>query len=295
MLRERLAMQVSRRMGLPAPRESHARVFVKSDAEYAGVYGVVEPIDKRFLARNFGEDEGYLYEYRWNDPYRFDVVQPDLQWYEARFEPKTHEAASAWSLFQPIKDLVQIINDTEASQVETALQAHLDLRTYIVQAAIDNFLSEPDGLLGGLGMNNFYLYRFKERAGSQLIVWDRDLSFERLETPAPRHNFDTNVLAAKIWEAPSLRRLYLQTLVDLSDLTAGWLEQEIIDEYATIREAVLADPRKPYSNEEFEEAIEFLKRFARERAGIVRAQVADLAPEMASGRSPSRNRSFRKP
>ena len=292
MVRERLAMQVFRRMGLPAPRESHARVFVKGDREYAGVYGVVEAIDKKFLTRNFGEDEGYLYEYRWNDVYRFDFVRPDLEWYATRFEAKTHETASASSLFQPIKDLVQIINDSEASSVEAALQSHLDLRTYILQIAIDNFLSEPDGLLGGLGMNNFYLYRFNDGKASQLIVWDRDLSFEQLELPAPQHNFDTNGLAAKIWEAPALRRLYLQALLDVADsIGPQWLEQEISDEYAQIRDAVLADPRKPYSNEEFEATIEFLKRFARERADIVRAQVAELS----NGSLPSRNRQLRRP
>jgi hypothetical protein len=326
MIRERLAMQVFRRMGLPAPRVSHARVFVKGDREYAGVYGVVEVIDKKFLARNFGEDGGYLYEYRWYDEYRFDYVRPDLEWYATRFEPKTHETNSTSELFQPIKDLIQTINNTEASTVESALQPYLDLRSYVIQIAIDNFLSEPDGLLGGLGMNNFYLYRFKGRSDSQLIVWDRDLSFERLNAPPPQHNFETNVLAAKIWEAPELRRLYLQTLVDVGDsigpapglpyvgdpaerqcpavfdeTPCGWLEQEIFDEYAQIREAVLADPRKPYSNEDFEGTIEFLKQFARERADIVRTNVAVLAPELRvgsrppNGSSPSLNRQSQRP
>ena len=51
MIRERLAMQIFRRMGLQAPRESHARVYVGGTREFAGVYGVVEVIDKDFLQR----------------------------------------------------------------------------------------------------------------------------------------------------------------------------------------------------------------------------------------------------
>lgn len=320
MIRERLAMQVFQRMGLPAPRESHARVFVKSDGEYAGVYGVVEVIDKNFLERNFGENDGFLFEYQWQDPYRFDFVRPDLEWYAARFAPKTHETAATSTLFDPIRRLVQIIRDADPATLEETLKPYLDLRTYVTHIAIENVLSEPDGLLGGLGMNNFYLYRFEGSSQSQLIVWDQDLAFEWLETPAPLHNVDTNVLAAKIWSNPELRAFYLRSLLEVADAigpaagapagpacssspwaACGWLEQEIVREYAQIREAALADSSKPHSNEEFEATIEFLRRFARERSGIVRAYVAELAPEIvaesrgSSGRLPSRNLQPRKP
>ena len=55
---------------------------------------------------------------------------------------------------------------------------------------------------------------------------------------------------------------------------------EIVREYEQIREAALADPRSPHSDEAFEESIEFLKRFARERGDIVRSYVAALTPEL---------------
>ncbi|MGH9253992.1 MAG: CotH kinase family protein, partial [Vicinamibacterales bacterium] len=158
MIRERLAMLVFRRMGLPAPRESHARVYIGGDRAFAGVYGVVEVIDKRFLERTFGEDDGYLYEYQWQEPYGFEPPRSDLEWYAARFEPKTHETAATATLFSPIRDLVQVINDAPESDFEATLEPYLNIRKYITHIAIENFLSEPDGLLGGLGMNNFYLY-----------------------------------------------------------------------------------------------------------------------------------------
>ena len=305
MIRERLAMLVFRRMGLPAPRETHARVYVGGNREFAGVYGVVEVIDKRFLERAFGEDDGYLYEYQWQEPYGFGPPRDDLEWYAARFDPKTHETAGMFTLFGPIRDLVQAINDAPDTSLEEWVHPYLDVRRYITHIAIENFLSEPDGLLGGLGMNNFYLYRFERTARSELIPWDQDLAFEWLDSPAPWHNVDTNVLAAKIWATPYLRDLYLRTLVEIAavvgppngagavtdpstrrcpapkgDPPCGWLEEEIFREYAQIRESALADPRTPHSDEAFEESIEFLKRFARERGGIVRAGVAQVAPEL---------------
>ena len=71
-LHERLSMLLFRRMGIPAPREAYARLYVND--QYAGLYIIVEPIDKKFLRRNFDEDGGYLYEYRWNDEYYFQYL-----------------------------------------------------------------------------------------------------------------------------------------------------------------------------------------------------------------------------
>jgi CotH kinase protein len=305
MIRERLAMQIFRRMGLQAPRESHARVYVGGTREFAGVYGVVEAIDKDFLQRSFGENDGFLYEYEWQEPYGFEPLREDLEWYAARFSPKTHETAATSTLFAPIRELVDAINNAPETRLEEELQPYLNLRRYITHIAVENFLSEPDGLLGGLGMNNFYLYRFEGTNHSAMIPWDQDLAFELLESPPPWHNFEANVLARKIWSMPELRNVYLQTLVDVAASVGppvgsrpvtdsstrqcpappgaprcGWLETEIVREYEQIREAALADPRSPHPDEAFEEAIEFLKRFARERGDVVRSYVAALTPEL---------------
>jgi hypothetical protein len=312
MIRERLAMLVFRRMGIAAPRESHARVYVGGNREFAGVYGVVEAIDKDFLKRNLGEDEGYLYEYQWQEPYGFQNPRAGLDWYATRFEPKTRESAATHSLFAPIDALVQTINDAEEWRLEDALGPYLDVRRYITHIAIENVLSEPDGLLGGLGMNNFYMYRFEGRNEFAMIPWDQDLAFEYLETPSPSHNVDSNVLAAKIWASPELRYAYFRALMDVAasigppsgtpDVTdpstrqcpappdqpaCGWLEREVFRQYAQIRASALEDPRTPHSDEAFEESIEFLKRFARERGDIVRQYIAALAVDTAAEPSPS--------
>src|SRR5262245_3312090 len=51
-IHETVAMRVFERLGVPAPREAHARLYVND--EYIGLYAIVESIDKRFLARVFG-------------------------------------------------------------------------------------------------------------------------------------------------------------------------------------------------------------------------------------------------
>ena len=67
-MHERLSMLFFRRMGLKAEREAHARLFVNN--AYAGLYTIVESVDKTFLTKNFGEDDGHLYEYDFDNASR---------------------------------------------------------------------------------------------------------------------------------------------------------------------------------------------------------------------------------
>ena len=56
--------------------------------------------------------------------------------------------------------------------------------------------------------------------------------------------------------------------------TRGWMEREIDREYAQIRDLVYGDTQKPFTNEQFEQEVETLKVFARERPPFVEAEVA---------------------
>ena len=87
-------------------------------------------------------------------------------------------------------------------------------------------------------------------------------------------------------ESPDLRTLYLDTLLEAGRLagevpldtlpgdTRGWLEREIDRANALIAPSVLTDTLKPYTNDEFVAAVEYLRLFARERATFVNADVA---------------------
>ena len=52
-------------MGLDAEREAHARLFINN--AYVGLYTIVESLDKTFLKKNFGENDGHLYEYSFDN------------------------------------------------------------------------------------------------------------------------------------------------------------------------------------------------------------------------------------
>jgi hypothetical protein len=281
MMRERLAMAFFRMMGIPAPRESHARVYIND--EYAGAYTVVEDVDPVFLERNFGESSGYLYGYKLVFPWGFGYLGPDTSNYSPLpFKPENN---LIYTDPFPLEAMVRTINQAPDEQFSIAVSQYIDLIGLFRLLATQNFVSEQDSFLGDYSMNNFFLYRFQNNIRSTFIPWDESNAFWAIDWDI-FHNFQSNVLTSRALNAaPDLIALYKDTLRQAADAaggSGGWLEQEIIKEYAQIRQAVYEDQLKlcrgtdnliPCSNEEFEEAVAHLIRFAQQRAAFVRSQL----------------------
>lgn len=284
LVHESVTMKMFARLGLPAPREAHARLFVNN--EYVGVYVIVESIDRTFIARLFGAAEadvergGYLYEYQWLRPYGFEELGPTLEPYAALFTPKTRESDSMAALYNPIRDLVLAIS--EDSSVELSeVRAKLDVERALKYLAIENFMAETDGLVGEWGLHNFHLYRFQDGQPAQLIPWDKDAAFSSAHHPIDYH-LEANVLVARAMAVPELQAVYVNTLLacaavaeepDAAD-QRGWLEREVDRETSLIRSAVESDPVTPFSFDQFEGEINRLVQFARSRSGIVRCALS---------------------
>jgi spore coat protein H len=283
MITNRLSMLIFRNMGIAAPRVAHVRLFAGAAREYVGVYAATEEVTPAFLRARFGEDNGYLYEFNHlqGDNWGFQDPGPRLGWYVPRFTPKTHDFESVANLYLPIRDLVQRINDAPQSDLESRLTGYLDVNSFITQLAIQNFVAQTDGLVGGVGANNFYLYRFAGKNLSVLIPWDQGNAFASFESgfdPPPWWNMETNVLASKIWNEPKYRARYLAALLQIADLvsTNGFLLAEAQRDYQQIRDAVYADPLAPYPLSQFEQAHTTTQQYIRTRPDEVRQFVASL-------------------
>src|SRR5262249_51963480 len=233
-----------------------------------------------FVRANFGEDTGYLYEFNHleNDNWGFQDPGPQLGWYVPRFTPKTHDFESVASLYMPIRDLVQRINDAPQSDLESGLGGYLDLNSFITELAIQNFVTQTDGLVGSVGVNNFYLYRFAGKNLSVLIPWDQGNAFGWLDVLPPSWNMDTNVLASKIWNEPKYRARYLAALLQVADLasTDGWLMSEAQRDYQQMGAGVYGDRLAPYPRTRSEQRHAKPQQFTRARPAAARRDVASL-------------------
>jgi len=292
MIKERVVMQLYNEMGIPAPREVHARLFVNN--AFVGLYAIVESIDKDFLKRTIGENDGYLYEFKHTDPYGFEYLGSDLEKYAEFFEPKTHENDSMMSLYRPIRELAWAVNESPDSMFVSSTDEYLDIRKFLTYVAVENFVADHDGVLGDWGMNNFYLYRFEGSMLSQLLPWDKDSSFWAWDYGIWT-NMEANALTRRALNEPTLQLAYIEALRRCANLAlrvpepvlvpapeasrrrsinedapqAGWLERQISFAYSQIREIALSDTVKPFSNERFEDEVTKMLEFSRSRPRYV--------------------------
>ena len=157
LIREFMAMAVYRRMGEAAPRESFAKLYINN--VYQGLYAIVEEIDGDFAERETGESGGYLFDYHWTFAFYGDDLGPNLETYKPMFEPRTHELETDDELYGPLRDLFDNANEPDDALWLDLIGQRLDLPQFMKCHGIEAFVAEGDGLLGYVGMNNFYLFR----------------------------------------------------------------------------------------------------------------------------------------
>jgi len=300
MLREPVAFKFFREMELPAPRVVYARLTVNN--QFLGLYTLVEPIDKKFLKRVLGENDGYLYEFkRPTEHYLFTYIGEELEPYAALFEPKTRETASMFDLYRPIKEMTSAIAQSPSHRFVEMTSEFLDLRKFLTYVAVEAFLAERDGILGEWGMNNFYLYRFENSNRFQLLPWDRDTALFDLELSV-YSRIQYNVLMRRLMENSEMRAVYEGALRRCAEIAMrpeadpasddgkntpgarpGWLERTVNSAYLQIRSVAHQDTQMPFSVEEFEAAVEKVVQIARRRSGAVLQTIA-AAQGSATGR-----------
>jgi hypothetical protein len=292
-------MKLYTRLGMPASRVAHVKVLV--NGEYAGLYTIVESVDKIFLERHYGESDGHLYKYDYDgddQPHYLEYLGEDPSQYSPEpFQPETHELDPDP---QPLVELMRAIEQASDSDFQARVGAYVDLRQFMIHVAVETFLADTDGMLGDWGVNNFYFYRLQNRSLSIFIPWDKSEAFKGGVEHGIWHNvYDVpswlrNRLMSRAERFHELRDVYLDALLACADLVLatapgegagdspalegtaaiGWLESEIVRGYQQIRLAVQEDPVKPFSDDVFEASVGELVAFARSRSEFVRGDVA---------------------
>src|SRR5687767_1914936 len=273
-VRESTSMAFIKRMGQPAPRESFGRVYI--NGAYEGLYALVEAVDSAFLARELPDGLGYLFEHKYLHGFHAEFLGDDYAAYKVRFEAQTHRLESDHTLYAPIRELFREVNQDVDAVWRERVGWLVDLNQVVTHVAIETFLAEFDGFLGGAGMANFYLYRPLASNVHRLIAWDRDTTFQEVDAPIFARASE-NALVSRALRFPDLRTLYLDVLEQCARAAAQdrWLEAEIDQAYQLIRDAVYQDSTKPSSNEDYEAAVAHLMSFAKQRPAFVLNAVAN--------------------
>lgn len=257
-MREKMHSDFCRDAGVPAPRVNYARVFF-NDTLW-GFYAMVEHVDKRFLNSRYANDGGDLFKAV--DAFGSGLIS-DFRWYGAaenlyysRYEMKTEESTTAWT------NLVRLL-DTLNNNVNTAtaLPKVVNMNALFRATAVDNLFANLDAYLNS--GRNFYFYFHPTTGKMEWIPWDLGLSFgsytggvSNLENMSITYVSSTTnrPLIGKFLNTPTLRAEYLQQvcLLFTNYFSSSRLFPLIDSVAAAIRPHVYADPRKMYTNTQFE-------------------------------------------
>ena len=273
-IHETTSMHFYERLGIPTPRETHVRLYVRG--EYIGLYAIVESVDKQFLARVFGvigedtQNDGWLYEFVWQDHWLFTDLGTGLNEVMLRFDATTHESKSDESKYRAVQELITLANQTPSERYNEVVGPRFDLAGFVRFVAAQAYLGDTDGFLGSFGINNFYLYRLENQVQHVMIAWDTDNTFWGPTFPIlpPQEN----VLMQKLMRIPEYEALWYQELARANELAEadGWLDAEIIRQLQTIDGTMREDVYKPYSNNSYEGAAGSMLSFARERISYMK-------------------------
>ena len=270
-LHEPLAYQVFEAMGIASPAISYTRLTVND--EFAGVYWLIENIDKNFLAARFaGDKEGNLFKYEYVENYTFTDKGSDPNSYLGIFKPETHEdKPDATALMQ----FISAVNGAaEGAAAVAAAAPFIDVDKFLTYVAVENAIAEQDGWAGLEGMNNFYLYQFTGQTKFVVIPWDQDTSFVSGSWPVLQR-LDTNVLTRKLVADPAKKQFYLAQVkaAAAAAVNPGFLLPKLEAFYGVMRNAVLADTKKPWTNDQFELGVQGMRGVIAARQPDIQAQI----------------------
>ena len=280
-IKETVVMRFFTRLGILAPREAHTRLYI--NGRYAGLYAIVEAIDKTMMGRVFGsigddiQNDGYLFRYSYvlGSPWRFTHEGSTLTRYKLRFDVQTNETHAESRIWGPIEELVRLVNETPTDRFDAVIGSRLDLAAFVRYIAGQNFVAQDDGFNGYDGMNNFYFYRLENSPKHTFIAWDEDVAFLGPEFGLTTR-LDENVLTRKTLELAGYRSQYFSVLSEAADSAANWMRQEMQRQLDLINEAMLEDPQKTYTNAEYNAERERLLAFPDARVSFVRCEVSKL-------------------
>jgi hypothetical protein len=248
MLRDRLAMSIIRDMGIIAPCANNARLNIND--EYYGIFTNIEKIDKVFLQRMFDDPTGDL-------------------WKRQNWNLQTNKKSSNDARIVALEEVETI------EELETYFDVGQALTVYAAEAII------PDSDGGWAGGYNFYLYDDPLSGVFKLLPWDMDSTFDRFND-GPKGEYPNNPdpvvwhkqerYHGRIWYDLALEDeewfwYYIDTIrtqfeaaydVDvLHEKIDTWTDQ--------IKESVLEDDNKPFSNGKYLDKVEELKDYVEER------------------------------
>ncbi|MBI1922927.1 CotH kinase family protein [Candidatus Poribacteria bacterium] len=263
-MREKLAYDLLRKAGVPAPEATFAKLYLSVDGKYEnayiGLYVMVEQVDKRFLQRAFGNSKGLLVERESLG----DIAELGDAWESDKdaFSIKSKKNRSDPSrLIQFVKFLHQAPDE----EFEAGIEQFLNVDSFLMWLAVNTLLTNLDSY-AGMG-HNYYLYLNEATRRFEFIPKDLNYAFGNFSlagAPERRLNFDIyhpytgkKILIERLLQIAKYQEQYLTYMGQLIDgpFHPDVMHAEIDQLYALIQADAVRDTHNAYPPETFEHSI----------------------------------------
>ena len=173
-MREALSYRVFREAGVPAPRTTWGLVYLTvesvHDHKLAGLYTLVEEVNKPFLKAHFGSAKGLLLkpENAFDTPY----LGEDFAKYKRMYRPRN---SGTEATRKRLIEFVKLIHRADDAMFDAKIEEFLDVPGFLRFVAANAVLANMDSFLST--GHNYYLYVDPETLKAHFIPWDLNLSF----------------------------------------------------------------------------------------------------------------------
>lgn len=224
MVRQKLFYDVWGRANMPNRRGAFVKLYLND--EYRGLYTNLEEIDKAWLERVYGDDEGNLYKCTWPAdlaylgtdpaPYKAILNNPASRAYDL----VTNEATDDYSRLVAL--ITALHAPTDGSYV-AKISALLNVPTVLKAYALDVATGNWDDYF--YNKNNYYLYDNPQTGRFEFVTYDTDNSFGvdwlgkdwGLRNALAWHlASDPRPLATQLLAIPAYRQQFIQYLDTIS-------------------------------------------------------------------------------
>ena len=213
--------------GIPAPRCAYANVVV--NGQDLGIYAHVERIHRPFLKREFGNDDGVLYE------------GTAVDFYPGWLGSFEHKLGSDKVGRKKIQKLIDVLNNPN-DNIESLIGELVDLESFYAFWAMEGLLGFWDGYSGN--RNNFFIYLNPKTDKFHFIPWGADSMFERYSPIRDDRRDPVSVktqglISNRLYQLKSGRQRYQNALEEI--MAQNWSDTALLAETERIQALV-----KPY-------------------------------------------------
>jgi spore coat protein CotH len=229
MMREKLFYHIWENAGRPQRRAAFVELYIND--EYKGLYTNIEEIDKRWLKRVFGNNDGNLYKCQYpanlanlgSNPNTYKQVLTGNN--ERAYDLKTNEALDDYSRFVTlVTTLDQPVNADYPAKISQILNVESVIKAFALDVATGNW----DDYF--YNQNNYYLYDNPATGKFEFITLDTDntigvdwvnrdwatrncLDWQSHSGPRP--------LATKLMAVPEYKEMFIQFLFHVTKNVAS--------------------------------------------------------------------------